>query len=422
MDLEFVVFESTDSGATWTRIDANLRPLLGPGRWVYRTTAGRGIRLEAGRRYAFMTFYCQSATYHDEQLGPGHTTSFALIGLGAGGIPAGVRYTSSCVPPPTPTLEPNGDNLVHTVFCEVGGTCSISRPAMGTSVSGLVTLEHEVDHLMSLPVSALYEYSTNAGTSWVACTPAMGLNPVPGIPTPSTGIQFEWNSVADGVGVFAPQTAALRVSVDDGSSVGTCLTTGLLVDNTVPLPSCTVSLVGTGPVQGTGSFQLLADSPSSAMVTARVSYSTDGGTLFLTATPAPGSSNPMLGIPILVPALFEWDSRADGVALSGALTGVLVRVSVENGIAPLGGSCLTAPFAVDNTSLCTRICGDCSEDGLGPDVIDALVAAQIAAGLTLPTANQMACCDANASLNVDVVDALLLAQEATGLLPGLVCP
>ena len=74
-----------------------------------------------------------------------------------------------------------------------------------------------------------------------------------------------------------------------------------------------------------------------------------------------------------------------------------------------------------NTQICTALCGDCDENGLGPDVIDALTAAQIAVGLITPTVVQAACCDVDISGIVDVVDALFIAQFAAGLPAILMC-
>jgi hypothetical protein len=89
------------------------------------------------------------------------------------------------------------------------------------------------------------------------------------------------------------------------------------------------------------------------------------------------------------------------------------------GVAPTPvTSCI---FDVDNTQLCAGICGDCNLDAAGPGIIDALTAAQVAAGLIIPGAVQLACCDVNSTTAVEILDALLLAQYAAGLPVTLTC-
>ena len=81
-----------------------------------------------------------------------------------------------------------------------------------------------------------------------------------------------------------------------------------------------------------------------------------------------------------------------------------------------------ASVLVDNTSLCPTFCGDCDSNGLGIDVLDALAAARIAAGVDTPSVAQTACCDTNSSSTVDVLDALQMAQAAAGLPAMPSCP
>lgn len=72
--------------------------------------------------------------------------------------------------------------------------------------------------------------------------------------------------------------------------------------------------------------------------------------------------------------------------------------------------------------VCDGICGDCDANTLGPDIIDALTAAQISAGLIIPTSRQNICCDVDSNQRIDVIDALLIAQNAAGLASSLTCP
>ena len=67
------------------------------------------------------------------------------------------------------------------------------------------------------------------------------------------------------------------------------------------------------------------------------------------------------------------------------------------------------------------ICGDCSGNGVGPDIVDALVTAQMAASISVPGAVQEAC-DVNSSGQVEILDALLVAQSAAHLQITLSCP
>jgi hypothetical protein len=418
--LDFMVFESTDAGVTWNLIDSESVAGLGPGRTLYGTSPGRSIPLVTGRRYAFMTFHCSTATYWDDQMGAGTVISFATVGSGAGGIPGGVRYTVSCTPGPTPTLADNGDNVIHTEFCPAGPMCTINAPAPAAVVSGAVTLDYDVDHVTGLPVDALVEHSTDAGATWLSCTPVSGVNPVLGIPTPSTGLTLEWDSFGDGVGIASVRTTELRITVDDGTDTSVCQVQ-VDVDNVPVPPTCTVTLTSGTPVAGVGSFELQADSVNSPAVDATFEFTTDGGATYALATAGPASSNPLPGVAVLTPTPFDWDSRADGVGLAAPVTGVLLRATVDDGVAATS-SCAAAPLDVDNTALCTGICGDCSLDGIGPSVVDALVAAQIAAGLMVPSPIQTGCCDVNSTGAIEVLDALLIAQTAAGLGVTLLCP
>jgi hypothetical protein len=99
-----------------------------------------------------------------------------------------------------------------------------------------------------------------------------------------------------------------------------------------------------------------------------------------------------------------------------------MRAQVDDGLAPIIGTCVTQPFDVDNTTLCLGLCGDCDGSGYATTILDGLAAAQIAAGLVQPTASQLDCCDVDASFSITVLDALRIAQDSAGIPLTLGCP
>jgi hypothetical protein len=246
-------------------------------------------------------------------------------------------------------------------------------------------------------------------------------NPSSPIPTPATGESFIWDSVADGVAAAVVQPTQLRITVTDGTDVSACLVL-VDVDNRPPPPSCTV-MGPAGTATGDVNVDLDTASPNSTTVDVTFEFSTDAGASWSTASASVGSAlpSPALGLPVGASS-FLWDSRADGVGDPVPQTGILVRLSLDDGVSPIFGICTTLPFDVDNTILCGAICGDCDLNTVGPDILDALTSAQISAGLITPTFAQTACCDVDTSGTVTILDSLLMAQSATGLAVVLSCP
>jgi hypothetical protein len=158
-------------------------------------------------------------------------------------------------------------------------------------------------------------------------------------------------------------------------------------------------------------------------VSLRVQYSIDGGTRWLDCTPAPSSplSSPDSGVPLGL-STFTWDTIADGVGTAAPAASVLVRTLVDDLVSPRKGECASAGFTVDNNGTCDSLCGDCDLDGAGPDVLDALAAAQIAVTILLPEPDQRSCCDVDTSGDVSILDALAIAQDAVGTPVMLSCP
>jgi len=327
-------------------------------------------------------------------------------------------------PAPNYSQEAGGSVGRVEMYYQIGPGCVINSPAMGATVSTTVDIDHDLSHPTSLPVDVTYEWSTDSGTTYALCTAAATSlipNPALGISTPATGLIFQWDSAADLVGAIMIQPTTIRITGDDGAAQGFC-TVDVDVDNVAPLPTCTVGVISPIPGRNDIDVEVTPDSVSAGVVDVAFDYSLDGGATWLPATPGGTSVNPTLGLPVMTPATFTWDSRADGVALLALAPAVLVRALVNDGVSLVPGECQTAPFDVDNTSVCFTICGDCNSDAAGPSIIDSLVAAQFSAGIGTPTMLQTGCCDVNSSMSIDIIDALQMAQVSAGLPLTLICP
>lgn len=188
-----------------------------------------------------------------------------------------------------------------------------------------------------------------------------------------------------------------------------------------PPPSCTV----TGPmVCTTGAIDLTVDAMNMAMpgdMTITVEYSPAGMGTFLPCTMTGASANPNPTV-MAPPGMydFQWDAAADGVGAMGCEM-FDIQVTVIDMVSAATSTCTTTVEG-DNSSLCQTVCGDCDDNGAGPDILDALTAAQIAAGLIMPSMTQTGCCDTDNSGAVNVLDALTMAQGAAGLMVTLTCP
>lgn len=297
-------------------------------------------------------------------------------------------------------------------------TCMITAPTMGASVAGDVALDFDADEPMGAALDSLFEFSTDAGMTWTAATAAAGstlANPdlARAVPFSAT---FTWDSAADMVGLAGSQAADLRVTVSNAmGSSNTCTVTGLMVDN---MPTCTIT--SPAPMStAAGAQDIVFDAAHPAMLalTSTFEFSTDAGLTWSqatatasspTANPDSARAAPFTGV------TFGWDAAADLATLAGPGT-VTFRATVDDGV---GGA---STCMVDLEVACL-LCGDCNENQLGPDIIDALAAAQFAAGLSTPSPIQSLCCDVDSSTSITVIDALVIAQAAAGLMPSLSCP
>jgi hypothetical protein len=203
-------------------------------------------------------------------------------------------------------------------------------------------------------------------------------------------------------------------------------------DRPIPISPPTCTLTGpAGSIRGDVLLDLVSDSPAgSATVDVTFDYSEDGGLTWFPCTPAPTSalgSNPALGVPV-GPASFTWDTETDGVGVLAPVFGVMCRATIDDGMYPGTVDCQSASFEVDNSGPVT-LCGDCDGNGvLG--ITDALVAAQISAGVLPPPAfgtaqfndcNVQGLVFPDPSAAITILDALELAQSVAGLLTVSCC-
>ena len=312
--------------------------------------------------------------------------------------------------------------IENEIMYLLGVNCGVTGPAPATTVSDDVDIVFDANDTMGSPLTVFFEWSSDTGTTWNPCATAATssfMNPSIAVPVPIAAGSYTWDSAADLVGVLSVQTTTVRVSVDNGTRMSSC-SVSLEVDNVAPIPFCVIN-PPPSPLGGDVALETIASSLSGTVYDLTLEYSIDAGATFQLCTMAASSPNPnpALGATVGI-ASFIWDSRADGVATTAPLAGVVLRMTVDDGVSLIPGDC-TELVDVDNTMLCGSICGDCNVNGIGPDVIDALTAAQIAVGAVVPTMSQAACCDVDSSMNVDVIDALFMAQSAAGLPATLVC-
>jgi hypothetical protein len=104
---------------------------------------------------------------------------------------------------------------------------------------------------------------------------------------------------------------------------------------------------------------------------------------------------------------------------------ILYHVDAVEGVArPVGDTGLTAGggLAIVFGDVCRTRCGDCDQDGVGPAILDALLAAQITLALVIPGEGHRLCCDVNGDGAITILDALRMAQVAVALPAPLTCP
>lgn len=231
---------------------------------------------------------------------------------------------------------------------------SVATP-VGTQ-SGIIPLQYTLVDSSNTATTITVEFSTNGGTSFQPATGAPGGEGTTGLATsgpPGIGHVFEWNSVADGVGLAAVAHGILVRITPQNTVLGSpVLTAVFTVDNTAHTPPSATVVAPAGTQSGLVSIGYSLVDAQSDFCTIAVSFSVDGGTTFAPATPGPGgdgiaglASSPGAG----TAHAFLWNSVADAVALSGLVSQVEIRLQPFDGL--LGAAATTPNFSVNNTGL-----------------------------------------------------------------------
>ncbi len=233
-------------------------------------------------------------------------------------------------------------------------SCTINSPSNSASVAGTVTIDFDGSDPGSLPLTSTFEYSTNSGSTWNSATSAgtgtASTNPDAMRATPFSGVTFDWDTGADGLGLSGAQTVDFRITVDNGSESEVCTVTGLSVNNQ---PGCTVnSPSNSASVAGDVTVNFDASSPTGNMLTADLEYSTNGGTSFSPATDTGTGSltgNPTASFAAGAGLTWGWQSSSDVAATAT----VEFRITVTDSVTGASNTCIVTGLSVDNQPGCT---------------------------------------------------------------------
>ena len=222
------------------------------------------------------------------------------------------------------------------------------------------------------------------------------------------------------------QPTDLRVTVTDGSDTGFCMVS-VTVDNT-PVPNRPPTCAVTSPMAGGAVLpqaRIVYDALDADGDPLTITHEYDGGGGFAPATRVGGGGHVATGVAPGTSQNFFWDA---GVDVGTPFSGVVFRITVDDGRGGLVTCTVTVDVGAPGMScpVASTSCGDCNLDGV-INILDALVAAQIAASLVGPSPQQFDWCNVSGAIYpdpaaiVNILDALLIAQTAAGLPVTLVC-
>ncbi len=244
----------------------------------------------------------------------------------------------------TPPAAPAGPTSFSVVAATPGGVNS-----------GLVTVNYTLIDPGSLTCGISVEYSTNGGATFQPASGGPGgegTNGLTSAPAPGIGHVFQWNSVADGVGLSgAASGVVVRIVATALTATSPTSTSSFTVNNathTAPSASLTTP-AGTQSGLVSIPYMLVDADLDPCSVTAL--FSTNGGTSFSPATPGPGAAtlNLASGSGAGVAQTFVWNSVADGVAPGGPNAAVQFRLIPADGM--MGAAATTPDFTVNNAGL-----------------------------------------------------------------------
>jgi hypothetical protein len=304
----------------------------------------------------------------------------------------------------------------YDIHVNTSASCAIADPAPGATLVVSQIMTFDALDIDADPLTITYEY--NAGGGFLPCTRLGGGSSVDVGVTPGPGLTFDWDVETD-VTVTTPGVA-FRLTVDDLLGTPAVCTETYDVFVNIP-PTCV--LVNPSPgftVTSTMPVQFGTNDAEGHLLDIYYEYDAGGG--FQPATRDGGGAPFDLGVSPGAFEFFIWDARAD---LIGAIPGVIFQVRLDD---RHGGTGLCSVQVDVDLPTCPppALCGDCNLDTLFT-ILDALTAAQIAAGLVTPSADQFHRCNVQGLVApsvgavVDVLDSLALAQNAVGLPVTLHC-
>jgi len=232
---------------------------------------------------------------------------------------------------------------------------SVVPATPGGVTTGLVSVNYTLVDPASLTCGVSVEYSTNGGATFQPASGGPGGEGTSGLtsaPAPGIVHVFQWNSLADGVGLSgAASGVVVRFVATEQTATAPASTGSFTVNNsTHTAPSASLTTPA-GPQSGLVSiaYSLVDADLDPCSVTAL--FSTNGGTSFSPATAGPGAATANLASASGggVAHAFVWNSVADGVAPGGPNATVQFRLIPADGMT--GAAATTANFSVNNSGL-----------------------------------------------------------------------